>query len=94
MRAEDICTFDAGERRKSMASAMIVRTVQKSASEVTLEAGGKSCDASQFLEMLALPFLPGAPVHIVAEGSDADAVVKAIARLLRPAPETVMPRAS
>jgi len=63
-------------------ASMLVQSATKFQSKIKLAAKGKTIDAKSILMIMSLGLVKGTEVVISAEGSDADAAVKAIKELV------------
>jgi len=64
------------------AAALVVRTVSEFSSNVTISNGDTTADARSVLDLMTLAAARGTPVVVEAEGSDAEAAVEALGRLI------------
>ncbi|RMD85310.1 MAG: HPr family phosphocarrier protein [Candidatus Dadabacteria bacterium] len=64
------------------AAAMVVRTLSRFRSRVTISNGETCADARSVLELITLAAAPGTRVTVEAEGDDASEAVEAIGNLI------------
>ena len=64
------------------AAALVVRTLEEFASNVTISTEETTADARSILDLMTLAAARGTPVVVEAEGQDADAALAALGRLI------------